>query len=189
MPPSWNSKEKGLVKWQTRVCHRRIFVFRQTLSWPVHVKSVWHNDCLWISNLVVGNHSFCSKAGRMDSSDVDLSKGKSRSCVMELAIPLVTWAARLDTQVSCLQTWINHLTRPEGNSYPSSAALNCRIWFTCCEILDVIGGRTPGLWPTTWASAGESLLLQSASWVMVSWMTLPFSRLCCVQSFVLGYNG
>lgn len=97
MPSYWNSKEKGLVKWQSGVGHRgKILVFRQTLSWSVHVKSVLHNGCLCISNLVLENHSLCSKVDRMETLDVDLGKGKSRSFFMELTIPLVTWAARLD---------------------------------------------------------------------------------------------
>lgn len=45
--------------------------------------------------MVLGNHSLCSKGGKMESSDVDPDKGKSRSFFMELAILLVTWAARL----------------------------------------------------------------------------------------------
>jgi len=36
------------------------------------------------------------RLGRMESPNVDLGKGKSRSFLMELVIPLVTSAARLD---------------------------------------------------------------------------------------------
>lgn len=172
MPSFWNSKEIGLGKWRTVTCCRGILVFRWALLWPVHIKSVWHNDCLWISNLVLGNYSLYSKVGKMETSAVDPGKGK-KVLLHGPGNPTCDLGSKSRyKQVSCLQVWINHLTRPEGKSYPSSAALNCRIWFPC-------------LWPTSWASAGESLLLQGAPEVTVSWNTVPFSRLCCVQSCLL----
>lgn len=158
-------RKKGWWDDRLGVCCRGILAFRWTLSWPLHIKSVWPDDSLWISNLVLGNHSLCSKVGRMESSDVDLSK-REKQVFVELAIPLVTWAARPHTHHFRHEVII--WQGQKEVSYPSSAALNCRIWFPCSEILGVVRSRTPGLWPTTRASAGESLLLQGASWVAVS---------------------
>ena len=154
------------------------------------VSNQFGTTTVWISNLVLGNHFLCNKVGRMESSDVDLGKGKSRSFFMELAIPLVTWAARLDINRS--PAFRHELITWQGQKEIPTPVL--QLWTIGFDSLAL---RSWALLEAGHQAYGQLLepVLEKAcccreplEWRSLGWLFL-FADFVVFRALSLGYNG